>query len=90
MTNKRVYSSRMPDAPTLEIQRSNLSSVVLQLKSLGFQDVLGVEFLDRPPQTALLASLKQLFLLGALSHDGEITSLGRQMVALPLDPVYAK
>lgn len=34
---------------TPEIQRSNLSTVVLQLKALGIDDVLHFDFINAPP-----------------------------------------
>lgn len=81
---------RFLDTPMLEIHRANLSSVVLQLKSLGFDDVLNVPFMDSPSKEAVLLSIKQLFLIGALSPDGTLTGLGRRIVSLPLDPAHAR
>jgi ATP-dependent RNA helicase DHX8/PRP22 len=43
-----------------EIRRCNLASTVLQLKALGVPNVLGFDFLDPPPQSALLRSLELL------------------------------
>jgi len=43
-----------------EIKRCNLAATVLQLKALGVADVLGFDFLDPPPQSALLRSLELL------------------------------
>ena len=43
-----------------EIRRCNLAATVLQLKALGVADVLGFDFLDPPPQPALLRSLELL------------------------------
>ena len=42
-------------------------------------------------RTAIVKSLEQLFLLGALTDDCQLSDpVGRQMARLPLDPVYAK
>lgn len=73
-----------------EIKRCNLATVVLQLKALGVDDVIGFDFLDPPPPAALLRSLELLYALGALDGEGALSSLGRQMAALPLHPTYAK
>jgi hypothetical protein len=43
-----------------EIQRSNLCSVALMLKSLGINDVLNFDFMDPPPSAALLRAFEQL------------------------------
>lgn len=56
----------LPATTIPEIQRSNLATVVLQLKAVGVADVLGFEFLDPPPRAALLRALELLFALGAL------------------------
>lgn len=66
----RLYTERAFDdlEPTTlpEIQRTNLCSVVLQLKALGINDVLGFDFMDAPPRAAILRSLELLLALGAL------------------------
>ena len=53
-----------------EIQRVNLATVALQLKTLGFDDLLGFDFMDRPPTAALLRALESLYALGALDDSG--------------------
>ncbi|CAG0921614.1 unnamed protein product [Notodromas monacha] len=73
-----------------EIQRVNLGNVVLSLKSLGIHDLMKFDFLDRPPQEALIVALEQLYALGALNHKGELTLLGRKMAEFPVDPMMGK
>ena len=64
---------------------------MLQLKQLGVKDVLGFDFMDRPPVSALLRALELLFALGALDSQGDLTEpLGKHMVRLPLEPIFAK
>ena len=53
-----------------EIQRVNLATVALQLKALGFDDLLAFDFMDRPPTAALLRALETLYALGALDDSG--------------------
>ena len=38
----------------------------------------------------MLRALELLLALGALDSEGGLTSLGRQMVRLPVEPVFAK
>ena len=45
-----AYKNEMLKATVPEIQRTNLSNVVLLLKSLGVQDLLQFHFMDPPPQ----------------------------------------
>jgi pre-mRNA-splicing factor ATP-dependent RNA helicase DHX16 len=73
-----------------EILRSNMSNVVLMLKSLGINDLLHFDFMDRPPADALIRALEQLYALGALNDLGELTKLGRRMAEFPLDPMLSK
>ena len=44
------YKNELLIATVPEIQRTNLSNVVLLLKSLGVQDLLEFHFMDPPPQ----------------------------------------
>ena len=73
-----------------EIQRTNLSSIVLMLKSLGINDLIHFDFIDPPPPENLIRALEQLYALGALNNDGDLTKLGRRMAEFPVDPQLAK
>merc|ERR1719324_360865 len=73
-----------------EIQRTNLSNVVLLLKSMGVKNLLEFSFMDPPPQETILNSMFQLWMLGALDNLGDITKVGHKMVQFPLDPPLSK
>lgn len=82
---------KLEDSTKPEIKRCNLSNVVLQLMALGVKDVIGFDFIEKPPRAAIVKSLEQLFLLGALTEDCKLSDpLGHQMARLPLDPMYSK
>ncbi|KAL1241310.1 putative pre-mRNA-splicing factor ATP-dependent RNA helicase [Trichinella spiralis] len=85
-----VQDKELEDQPVPEIQRTNLGNVVLMLKSLGIHDLIHFDFLDPPPQEALVLALEQLYALGALNHRGELTKLGRRMAEFPCDPMMSK
>lgn len=85
-----AYQKELEEQPVPEIQRTNLGNVVLMLKSLGIHDLIRFDFLDPPPQEALVMALEQLYALGALNHKGELTKLGRRMAEFPTDPMLAK
>jgi pre-mRNA-splicing factor ATP-dependent RNA helicase DHX16 len=51
--------------------------VVLVLKSLGINDLIGFEFMDPPPVETLMRALELLYALGALNDRGKLTKLGR-------------
>lgn len=78
------------DSNIPEIQRTNLASVVLLLKSLGFQNLLQFDFMDPPPQATILRSMHQLWLLEALDDTGNLTSIGSKMGQFPLDPALSR
>jgi pre-mRNA-splicing factor ATP-dependent RNA helicase DHX38/PRP16 len=73
-----------------EIQRTNLSNVVLLLKSLNIDNLLEFDFMDPPPQDTILNSMYQLWMLEALNNSGGLTNTGRKMVEFPLDPPLSK
>ncbi|KAI3987756.1 hypothetical protein MKX01_028490 [Papaver californicum] len=84
------YLNDLEDNTVPEIQRTNLSNVVLTLKSLGIHDLLNFDFMDPPPTEALLKALESLFALNALNSVGELTKVGRRMAEFPLDPMLSK
>lgn len=73
-----------------EIQRSNLSNVVLLLKSLNVQNLFEFDFMDPPCVDSILNSLYELWILGAINNEGNLTELGEKMILFPLDPPLSK
>ena len=76
---KLAYANELEEDTVPEIQRTNLGSAILLLKSLGINDLLAFEFIDTPPEETLTRSLELLYALGALNERGELTKLGRRM-----------
>jgi ATP-dependent helicase HrpA len=69
-----------------EILRTNLASVILRMATLGLGDPEGFPFLD-PPDTRLINDgVRLLEELQAMTAERRVTSLGRQIAALPVDP----
>jgi pre-mRNA-splicing factor ATP-dependent RNA helicase DHX16 len=77
---KWSFTHELEDTPMPEIQRSNMNDVVLKLKSLGINDLLNFDFMDKPPPEALMRALEQLYALGGLNDRGELT----RRVGLPV------
>ena len=73
-----------------EILRSNLGSVVLQLKKLGIDDLVHFDFMDPPAPETLMRALELLNYLGALDDEGNMTQVGSVMSEFPLDPQLGK
>mmetsp|Transcript_20261 Transcript_20261/g.81545 ORF Transcript_20261/g.81545 Transcript_20261/m.81545 type:complete len:776 (-) Transcript_20261:38-2365(-) len=85
-----AMANEMLESSVPEIQRTNLSHVVLLLKSLGVRDLLEFDFMDPPPEENIVKSMHGLWMLGALDSHGNLTDLGRRMATFPLDPPLAK
>ena len=87
---ERSFLSDLNESSIPEIQRSNLANVMLLLKNLGIQDVFSFHFMSTPPKETIVSSLYQLWVLGALDNDGEITAFGKDMCQFPLDPPLSR
>lgn len=65
----RLYSaalfSKLADYSKPEILRTPLDQTMLQLKSLGVEDLARFPYVTQPPMNSIQASIKQLALLGA-------------------------
>lgn len=87
---ENAYKNEMLSTTVPEIQRANLGSVVLQLKAMGINDLMGFDFMDPPPQQALVMALESVYALGALDDEGLLTRLGKKMAEFPVEPKNAK
>ncbi|XP_077299684.1 ATP-dependent RNA helicase pea [Arctopsyche grandis] len=87
---ERAYRDEMLPTPVPEIQRTNLATTVLQLKTMGINDLLHFDFMDAPPVESLIMALEQLHSLSALDSEGLLTRLGRRMAEFPLEPNLSK
>ena len=63
------YTTHLQDNTYPEILRSNLASVVLNLKKLGIEDLVHFDFMDPPAPETLMRALELLNYLGALDDD---------------------
>ena len=76
-----------------EIRRTNLASVILQMKALNLGPIDAFPFLDPPDSASLADGLHTLFELHALAAptaDAPLTDLGRAMARLPIEPRVAR
>ena len=74
---------------TPEIRRTNLASVVLQMMVFRFGEIDTFPFLDRPDNRAFASAKRMLRELGAMQEES-ITTIGRRMARLPVDPRLAR
>jgi ATP-dependent helicase HrpA len=86
----RLYSEKefneRPKFTDPEILRSSLAGVILRMKSLHLGDVERFPFLEAPRPKAIADGYQLLNELGATDDANELTSLGRELSRLPLDP----
>lgn len=87
---EKSYKKDLQPQTYPEILRSNLGSVVLQLKKLGIEDLVHFDFMDPPAPETMIRALELLNYLGALDDEGTLTPLGHKMSEFPLDPQLAK
>lgn len=85
-----AFKNEMHPTNVPEIQRSNLSMTVLQLKAMGINDLMNFDFMDPPAPQTLVIALELLYNLGALDEEGLLTRLGRKMAEFPLEPQLSK
>jgi ATP-dependent RNA helicase DDX35 len=84
------YERKLNDFPLVEIQRSDISFIILQLKSLGIKDLLHFDFISPPSSSLVIYALELLYSLQAINEKGEITILGLQMAEMPIEPKLSK
>ena len=72
-----------------EILRINLRNISLQLFSIGYNNFEDIDFIDKPPIENFSSAFDDLISFGALDKDKKITTLGKKMSILPMDPMYS-
>ncbi len=79
------FASRSPFTEP-EIQRTNLASVILQMKLLDFGEIEEFPFIDPPDRRLIKDGYRVLEEIGAVDGERRITRVGRQLARLPVDP----
>ena len=90
----RLYSeedlSNRPLYTDPEIMRANLADVILRMRSLNLGAVEDFPFLNPPDGRAVRSGYTLLQELGALDTSLNLTSLGRELAKLPVDPTIGR
>lgn len=79
------YSAR-PQFTDPEIQRTNLASVILQMKAFRLGSVEDFPFLDPPDYRMIRDGYQTLHELAAIDEDNRLTDIGHALARLPIDP----
>ncbi len=77
---------RRPRFTDPEILRTNLASVILQMKHLGLGEVAEFPFLDPPESRRVRDGVETLAELGAIDAQERLSPVGRELARLPIDP----
>ncbi|MGL4524328.1 MAG: helicase-related protein [Spirochaetia bacterium] len=90
----RLYSKldfdARPQFSLEEIYRTDLSEVVLRMASLGIKNFSDFDFLSKPNRSGIQGAVDTLKLLGALTKDEELSTVGMLMCEFPLLPRHAR
>ena len=93
-TAYRLYTEKTfegwKDERTPEVERVDLSAVLLALKTNGVMDVLNAQLMCPLKREAVAAALEHLLGLGALDGSGGVSEMGRRMVGLPVDVTLSR
>ncbi|MBE7425179.1 MAG: ATP-dependent RNA helicase HrpA [Ideonella sp.] len=83
--DEKDYAAR-PRFTDPEILRSSLAGVILRMKALRLGAVEDFPFIEPPPRKAIADGYALLAELNAVDEVNELTAIGRELAALPLDP----
>ncbi len=83
--------NKLSASTVAEMQRSDMSMVILQLKALGIDNILRFQFLSPPPAENMIQGVELLYALGAIDDNCRLTpSIGMTLAELPLHPTFGK
>jgi late competence protein required for DNA uptake (superfamily II DNA/RNA helicase) len=72
-----------------EIMRKHIDRLALRLANVGI-DIESLDFYHDPSKRAIQRAKKTLVALGALTPNGEVTDIGRQMEQFPVESNYGR
>ncbi len=81
--------NQRPDYTEPEILRTSLAAVILKMQTLGFGKIDDFPFIDAPQSKMINDGYKLLLELKAIDKNEQITSFGKKMAQLPVDPRFA-
>ena len=87
---ENFYNTSMNENIIPEILRVNLNSTILTLKSMGINNIINFDFIDKPNKDSVQEGIKNLAYLQAIDSEGKITLLGKEMIKFPIDCCYSR
>jgi len=67
-----------------------MTTPILQLKSLGIDDLMKFEWVSAPPAESVLRALEGLFAAGMIGDDGRLTAVGEQVAECSIEVNIAR
>ncbi|KAI0648202.1 P-loop containing nucleoside triphosphate hydrolase protein [Trametes meyenii] len=90
----RLYTrqafEQLPPMTPPEITRTDLTTPILQLKSLGIDDLMKFEWVSSPPAESVLRALEGLVHAGMVGDDGRMTVVGEKVAECPVEVNIAR
>ncbi|MEM1397012.1 MAG: ATP-dependent helicase HrpB, partial [Pseudomonadota bacterium] len=86
---REAETQGLPAFPPPEILTGDLTGLVMALAEWGAGDPASVPFIDPPPKNRFELAQEQLRRLGALDLENQLTTIGRRLSRLPLEPRLA-
>ncbi|KAI0340222.1 P-loop containing nucleoside triphosphate hydrolase protein [Trametopsis cervina] len=80
----------LPPTTPPELTRTDLTTPILQLKSLGIDDLMKFEWVTGPPAEAVLRALENLVASGMVGEDGRLTVTGEKVSECPVEVNIAR
>ncbi|KAI0086691.1 P-loop containing nucleoside triphosphate hydrolase protein [Irpex rosettiformis] len=80
----------LPRTTPPELTRTDLTTPILQLKSLGIDDLMKFEWVTSPPAESVLRALENLFAAGMVGEDGRLTVIGEKVSECPVEVNIAR
>lgn len=81
---EQSYHQLHPTTPP-EITRTDLTTPIIQLKSLGIDDLMKFEWVSSPPAESVLRALETLVNAGMIGEDGRLTVAGEKAAECPIE-----
>lgn len=90
----RLYTERafeqLRQTTPPEITRTDLTTPIIQLKSLGIDDLMRFEWVSPPPAESVLRALEGLVNAGMIGDDGRLTLIGEKVAECPVEVNVAR
>ncbi|KIM48990.1 hypothetical protein M413DRAFT_15214 [Hebeloma cylindrosporum] len=80
----------LPPTTSPEITRTDMTTPILQLKSLGIDDLMKFDWVSAPPAETVLRALEGLLAAGMIDEYGRLTMIGEQVSECPVEVGIAR